>query len=393
MATNQKNKRRAMSISEMASGNVYDSPQSKHRSAYSGPKRSSNGGSDSVRSSTRSVADYDRKKKVNSTYVNTVDGYGYSQKGSQDRQSFGNSGSGRRLYSASGGYTAPAKSGGIMDYAWIVYVAVLGLCLMTSMIAYGRSGGSSKGGYYYPRDLIVTNGILNQIYDEYYAGGLGSNYDASAASSGGNNVASTDGSGGGATSTDGVTGGDSDTGVLPNATTGATMGLDTGGSYESYSAATSHAQVVEQLGTALAAGDVQFAGRKLAYEDETTGTLIGYPQSVVENFVTYMVANPEKRENFVATVGGESFSAQNGEAFVIKIPLLKFTVNMGYDDTTLSISGFSDQILNAGQSATVQPLLPCMYTITVSTAGGSQSSEVEANMNEGNLQINIGVTN
>lgn len=386
MAANQNKKRRAMSVSEMASGNVYEKQQPKHRSAYSGPKRQAAGGSDLSRSSSRSVDDYDRRKTVSSTYVNTVDGYGYSS--GSNAGGYG----GKVRNSSGGGYVAPTRAGGIMDYAWIVYVAVLCLCLMISMIAYGKSGGSSKSGYSYPRDLIVTNGILDQIYDDYYSGGLGSNYDASASSDGSNVGTAAEGVASNDVPSD-SSAGSGDENVLPNATTGATMGLDTGGSYESYSAATSYQQVVEQLSTALAAGDVQFVGRKLAYEDETTGTLIGYPQSVVEHFVTYMAANPEKRDNFIGTIGGESFSAQNGDAYVVKLPLLKFTVNMGYDDTTLSISGFSDQILNAGQSATVQPLLPCMYTITVATSGGAQSSEVEANMNEGNLQINIGVAN
>lgn len=384
MAVNQGKKRRAMSVSEMANGDSMDR-EPRRKSGYSGPKRPRNDGSGSVRSSVRSVDDYDRKRREGSTYVNTIDGHGYAPKAPKATKQGGSS-----KFSL-GGYVAPSHAGGIMDYAWIVYVAVLSICLMTSMIAFSKSGGSGNGkGIYYPRDLVTTNGVLDIIFDEYYSGGLGSRYamygpgDNSIGVSGQNGDYETVGDG---TSTDG------DSTPLPNSTTGATMALDTGGAYESYAAAGSHEEVVAQLESALSSGDVQFVGRKLAYEDESSGNLIGYPQSVVEHFVSYMSSNPDKRALFISEVGGDKFTAKNADAFVVKIPLLKFTVNMGYDDTTLSISGFSDQTLSSGQSATVQPLLPCMYTITVSTIGGSQSSEVEANMNEGNLQINIGVTN
>ena len=107
-----------------------------------------------------------------------------------------------------------------------------------------------------------------------------------------------------------------------------------------------------------------------------------------------MSENADKRAAFLEEIKDESqFSAKNGSAYIVKLPLLQFTINMGYDGTTISISGFSDQQMDSGQSAIVSPLLPCMYTIHAETAKGSQTSEVECNMNEGNLKINIGVTN
>jgi len=383
MAVNQNKKRRAMSISEMAGpGSGEERVAPRHRSSYAGPKRPTASGSDFSRPSSRPVNDYDRRQGVGSSYVNTVDGYGYAPK---------NPATGRpsKPAKASSGYVAPSRVGGIMDYAWIAYVGILGICLVVAMLG---SGSGKKSGIYYPRNLIVTNGILDYIYDEYYSGGLGSKYT-------GSEMVSTQ-SEGGTTASDGtgdtgVNGAGGDTAVagdgsLPNSTTGATMALDTGGSFESYSEATSHEQLVEQLNTALAASDVQFVGRKLAYKDEASGNLIGYPQSVVEIFVAYMAINADKRDNFISEIKADSFSAKNENAFVIQLPLLKFTINMGYDNTTVAVSGFADNTLNAGQSATLQPILPCMYTICIAGASGSQVSEVEANMNEGNLQINIG---
>lgn len=418
MADIQKKKRRAMSIQDMVSDDSGDygrrsEPQRrsepKHRSSYSGPRRPQAGSGD-MRSSTRSIDDYDRAERGRSTgssYVNTVDGYGYSgregSRGNAGRTAAQSGGStimgslnGQRN---SGGYKVTFHAGGIMDYAWIAYIGILAFCLMVAMIAYGK-GSKSSGGIYYPRHLLTTNGILDQIYDKYKSGAVASNGTAegdinnadganpnAAADSASADAQGADTLGSDATTTGGTTS------VLPNSTTGATMAIDDGTPYGSYAVASSHEEVVAQLGSALSSGDVEFVGRKLAYIDETTGNLIGFPQSVVEHFTTYMAANPDKRELFLSEISSTDYTTKNGDAFIVKLPLLKFTVNMGYDDTTLSISGFSDQTLNAGQSATVQPLLPCMYTISVSTSSGSQSSEVEANMNEGNLQINIGVAN
>lgn len=299
------------------------------------------------------------------------------------------------------------KSGGILDYAWIAYCAALAIGLATAIIAY-TLGGSGRGGIYYPHNVFTITGVVKDIFYDYNNGGLGSgiNRNGNAAVSG--TGASEDGtaaadSSDGQDNTAASTNADTDTSALlgessgtvaPNSTTGATMALDTGSAYGDYAMAASHEQLLEQLDKALAANDSGFVGTKLAYADASTGDLIGYPQSVVEHFTKYMADNPDKRATFLAEVKDESqFSARNGSAYIVKLPLLQFTINMGYDGTTISISGFADQKMDSGQSAIVSPLLPCMYTIHAETAKGSQTSEVECNMNEGNLKINIGVTN
>lgn len=295
---------------------------------------------------------------------------------------------------------AMPRSGGILDYAWIAYCTVLAIGLAAAIISY-VSGGAGRDGIYYPGNVFTITGVVKDIFYDYNNGGLGSGMSrkssAAAAASNAGSAESTEP----VASEDDVQSdtdnsallGESGTSSAPNSTTGATMALDSGSTYGNYEMATSYEQLLEQLDTALAANDSGFVGTKLAYAD-SEGNLIGYPQSVVEHFTKYMADNSDKRANFLAEIKDESeFSAKNGSAYIVKLPLLQFTINMGYDGTTISISGFSDQQMDSGQSAVVSPLLPCMYTIHAETAKGSQTSEVECNMNEGNLKINIGVTN
>ena len=294
------------------------------------------------------------------------------------------------------------KSGGILDYAWIAYSVVLAIALTVSIVAFEKGG--SGGIIYYPHDVFTISGVVKDIYADYRSGGLGSGKAAADTSvnetpgaANGADTASTSESNGmdenGSDETNALLG-ESASSTIPNSTTGATMALDSGEPYGDYSTAVSHEELLTQLDKALSANDSGFVGRKLAYEDSESHNLIGYPQSVVEHFTKYMSENAEKRAAFLEEIKDASqFSAKNGSAYIVKLPLLQFTINMGYDGTTISISGFSDQQMDSGQSAIVSPLLPCMYTIHAETAKGSQTSEVECNMNEGNLKINIGVTN
>lgn len=291
------------------------------------------------------------------------------------------------------------RSGGILDYAWIAYCGVLAISIATALIAYCVSGSGKDKGIYYPNNVFTITGVVKDIFADYRNGGLGSGYtqqSSAATQSAAEATAQTpgeEGSNAQAGESDALLG-ESTTAAAPNSTTGATMALDVGGAYGDYPSATSHEELLAQLDKAFAANDAGFVGMKLSYEDPESKSLIGYPQSVVEHFTKYMFDNSDKRATFLAEIKDESqFSAKNGSAFIVKLPLLQFTINMGYDGTTISISGFADQQMDSGQSAVVSPLLPCMYTIHAETAKGSQTSEVECNMNEGNLKINIGVTN
>ncbi len=294
------------------------------------------------------------------------------------------------------------KSGGIADYAWAAYSVILALGIMSAIIAYSLTGGGR--GIHYPNNVFTISGVVQDIFYDYHNGGLGSGIGRNAgtqaenASSADNPTDIAAGTPAEGTDTAGTDTsallGESTAAATPNSTTGATMALDEGSTYGNYAMAASHEQLLEQLDTALSANDPGFVGTKLAYEDAQSGALIGYPQSVVEHFTQYMADHSDKRAAFLAEIGDEAeYSAKNGSAYIVKLPLLQFTINMGYDGTTISISGFADQQMDAGQSAIVSPLLPCMYTIHAETAKGSQTSDVECNMNEGNLKINIGVTN
>ena len=297
------------------------------------------------------------------------------------------------------GSIAVHRSGGILDYAWLAYSGVLAIAVATALIAYLVAGSGNKGGIYYPDNVFTITGVVKDIFADYRNGGLGTGYKpqavtGSTVASQGTGMPSQGPEAGGPTDEASALLGESSASTAPNSTTGATMALDVGSASAKYPNATSYEELLTQLDTALAANDYEFAGSKLAYEDSESKSLIGYPQSVVEHFTKYMADNPEKRATFLAEIKDESqFSAKNGSAYIVKLPLLQFTINMGYDGTTISISGFSDQQMDSGQSAVVSPLLPCMYTVHAETASGSQTSEVECDMNEGNLKINIGVTN
>lgn len=343
----QKNKRTAMTVQDVI-GNQPERSHARFKSGYKGPKKAAP--------------------------PPVMSGTGRTQ----------SAGSG----SASPGRSVAYKSGGILDYAWVAYCVVLAIALTCSILAYG-GGRFARDGIYYPANIPTISGVVKDIFAEYRGGGLGSEYRKNQGAGASQNA----GEGGGDADNSALLG-ETSTTVTPNSTTGATMSLDEGGTHGNYPEATSHEDLLQQLDTALAANDAEFAGMKLAYEDPETGDLIGYPQSVVEHFTKYMSDNSDKRASFLSEVKKESdFSAKNKTAYLLKLPLLQFTINMGYDGTTISISGFSDQHMDSGQSAVVSPLLPCMYTIHAETATGSQTSEVECNMNEGNLKINIGIQN
>lgn len=430
-------KRKAFSVQDVVTGRANE-PTLRFKSNYKGPKKSATGmtgridlSSSPLKDTTGRISGVTGQSKAGrntqSLYNTSTSGFGVSKKSIQNTSTTGfgvnarsnrsntlndefgvgvssaitstgsiNINSGRSPYG--GGYTpsfanngSQFRQSGILDYAWILFSVILLICVSVAMISYSRDSKKVEG-YVFPVNIPTVSGVVNDIFEEYRAGGLGSKYaqfgsgSESEEGSEETNIPEEDYSG--------MLGEENKTNAMPNTTTGATMKLDDGTTESGTPQATDFAGFITQIQDALTKGDVNYIGSKFCYEDETSGELIGYPQSVVEHFVTYMQNNSDKRETFISSINDEAtFKATNGSAMVLKLPILKFTVNMGYDNTTLSISGFSESVMNSGESAVVSPLLPCMYTIGVSTDSGSQSSEVECNMNEGNLQINIGVAN
>ncbi len=288
---------------------------------------------------------------------------------------------------------------GLTNVSGIVYGAILCICLLIALIAYGTTHKASGKSYNIPTDMLTYNGLFRDIYENAITGGLNNKpaapmYDEdgteipaaptaigeeTAPGMGSQNTTASDTQGAG-TAAEGT----------ESTTSGAAMVVDSGSGSDGYKQAESYKELLTQLETAIASGDTAFVGTKLAYEDEN-GNLKGYPQSVVDHFVTYMSTNSDKRTALMTELGNDKYSAQNGSAFIVKLPYIKFVVNMGYDNTTISLPGFSDQVVNAGQSADIAPLLPCMYTLTINNPEWSEvvTRDIEANVNESTISINI----
>ncbi len=282
---------------------------------------------------------------------------------------------------------------GISGFSAYIYGGILVLCLIFALIAYGRNhkgGGGGGKALSIPTDMVTYTGVFRNAYEAAAAGQLSGAGKAALYDDDGTEVppaptavgeegpSATDV----AASEDASGSGDSDT----------SGGSDTASSDSSsnFGKAESYKELLDQIEKAISTGDTDFISKKMAYEDES-GTLKAYPQTVIEHFVTYMSANPDKRSTLMTDLSSDKYSGQNDGEFIVKLPYIKFVVNMGYDNTTVSIPGFSDQVVNAGQSADIAPLMPCMYTLTISNPDWNDvvTRDIEANINESTISINI----
>ncbi len=282
-----------------------------------------------------------------------------------------------------GSYETAEFSGGIDSLAGVIFVVLMAICILSAVIFYKTGGGRKTG--YYPLDVVTINGVLNDAY----AGrpGAPSDSDLPPAPSGASTVASNPAGNAASEGSAEPVAQTAATGV-----TGAAMLLDAGGGVEGYPEATSYAELLTQIESALEAGDINFIGSKIGYTDDSTGSALGFPQSVVEHFVQYMTENPDKRQGFMDTIRDDAkFDGVNGTAHIVNLPMIRYRVTTDYDETTFSFSGFSEQTINANQEATVAPLLPCMYTVTAKCPSWAQPIEgqLEASFGE-NLEVNFG---
>lgn len=274
-------------------------------------------------------------------------------------------------------YEVPSITSGLGQSAGVIFCILLGICLMAALLNYSKV--SKNKTYRYPLHVVTVSGVLSDIY------GQSGNTSATPAT---------------AETSDG------EEGVTPAPTpvpmnemitpatgvSGAAMLLDAGGGVDGYSEAATYSELIEQLDGALSAGDATFVGSKIGYTDDSTGSHLGYPQSVVEHFVSYMAANSDKRQLFIEMIKDDSkYSSTNGSAIIVSLPLIKYSVTTSYDATTFSFSGFSEQTINSNQEATVQPMLPCMYSVKATCPSWAQPVEgnLEATFGE-NLQVNFG---
>lgn len=291
-----------------------------------------------------------------------------------------------RAKSRTGSYEGSQYTGGIGPIAGVIFTALLCICLLVSILSYRSSSKNSS--YHYPLDVVTINGVLTDIFEAKL--GTSDNYSADASSA-------LPGDLGGTTPTDPstqTTDSTAESSMVSNATgiSGATMLLDVGGGVEGYPEASNHAELVTQLEGALAAGDTNFVGSKIGYSDKATGSILGYPKSVVEHFTSFMAANTDKRESFIAIIqDADKYSGMSGTAYVVNLPMIQYKVTTDYDSTSFVFSGFSERIINANQEATVSPMLPCMYTVTATCPSWAQPIEgqLEATFGE-DLEVNFG---
>lgn len=306
----------------------------------------------------------------------------------------------RRAGGSGAGFTGFALPAGLLEglsgFSPYIFGGILVLCLIVSLAAYGKDhkGGATGKRVSVPVDMLTYTGIFRNAYEAALAGNLsdagsdqgvlynddGTEVPAAPTAIGEEVPAATDTAG-----SDEMTASD-DTGLSE----GSNSDASGSGSSGSYGQAESYKELLDQLEKAIASGDAAFVASKVAYEDES-GTLKAFPQTVVEHFVTYMSSNTDKLSSLMTDLGSDKYSGQNDGEFIVKLPYIKFVVNMGYDNTTVSIPGFSEQVVNAGQSADIAPLMPCMYTLTISNPDWNDvvTRDIEANINESTISINI----
>ena len=287
---------------------------------------------------------------------------------------------------------------GISGLSSYIFGGILIICLIVSLVAYGKGhkGGSVRTAKAsIPTEMITYTGIFRNAYEAAAAGSLsgagsdsgvlynddGTMVPAAPTAIGEETPAATDPDDFDPAA---ISSGDDET-----AGGSGSEGTDSASS-GSYGQAESYKELLDQLEKAIASGDSSFVASKMAYEDES-GTLKAFPQTVVDHFVTYMSSNTDKLSALMTDLSSDKYSGQNDGDFIVKLPYIKFVVNMGYDNTTVSIPGFNEQVVNAGQSADIAPLLPCMYTLTISNPDWNDvvTRDIEANINESTISINI----
>lgn len=287
-------------------------------------------------------------------------------------------------------------SGLLDDVGYIIFTGLLAVCIIATLVVSGLK--PRKNNYSYPLNIFSMTGVINRIHESKM--GISNTKDNSALTIVESEEVSTD--------TDSDSGNkkivelasESDLNKLGDEELPST--LDDGTmQFTGYSKASTHEELVEQLDQALSAGDVDFVSAKLAYENEK-GMIASYPFSVVKHFCEYMAGNSDKRAAFITAMKKDEYAGKNGSAEVIMLPLVKFIIKLDdnsdkqyFNNTVISVSGFSEQLASANQNATIYPLLPCFYDVTMSNNAwpSSKTQQIEATLGEGNLEITVGKGN
>lgn len=296
-------------------------------------------------------------------------------------------------------YSSTRQSSFIGDYGWVIFAGLLVICVVATCVVYGVS--NKPGKFRYPTDVFTISGVLTDIYSGNSSGGAkGSSVadnstvsDPSDATGNGEAVSDSNSSASATdTTSESATGNEIKTSQSSTvgATSGAPMTIDDGTMSLSFPEAGSYEELLTQLESAIASGDVDFVGSKIGYFDGSS--TLGYPQSVVDTFVNYMAGNADKRETFLKSIASEEkYGSRSGEAIIVSLPIIQFKVTTEYNNTIFSFSGFAEQVIQPGQQAVISPLLPCMYTISAKSDSWEQPVEgpIEATFGE-NLEVNFG---
>lgn len=293
-------------------------------------------------------------------------------------------------------YVAKSYTTPIDDYGFIIFSVLLGVALFSTLLASGLKPRNTT--YTYPLNIFSMTGVINTAYEHSLGFASTSNGDSYSDGSDSSTATNSGAEDDGMRTVEAA--GEGDLNVIGD--DARPVDIDDGSkTFAGYQAAADHAELMTQLESALAANDFEFVGAKIAYEDENTGSLNGYPLSLIKHFTEYMATNSDKRSSFISTISSEEYAGTNAGACVVKLPIMKFTVKMGestetfvLDNTIVSVSGFSDVIVNGNQQAAIYPLLPCIYTVTLTNNAWptpSQSQEIEATLGEGNLEIKVGL--
>ncbi|NLG04775.1 MAG: hypothetical protein GX567_13240 [Clostridia bacterium] len=302
--------------------------------------------------------DYNKKKKRKTKSVQDMYGIGLETRTSPKP-------AGKTTVSYSNyAYNGP-KQGIDTTLGGIIFGVLLTIAMTSACIYYFV--GADKAPYVYPSNVVTIEGVLSDLY-------------ASSSVSAG-----TDGMG---TATDlgavSALPGEQATVSDPMAAAPAVP--------SNYPEVTSHAELLTQIDTALSTGDTAFVLTKLLCK-EGTDTFTGYSQNAVNAFVSYMMANPDRRSAFITSVAdANTYSKENEGVFYLALPKIAFMLKVAYADTTMSVATFDDVIVNGTDTVELAPLLPMVYSIKAANASWPQPLEttVDVTLTKPTVDIKIG---
>ncbi len=306
--------------------------------------------------------DYNKKKKRRTKSVQDMYGIGLDTRPSART-------SGVRTMSYSN-YTYKGDKGGANGGIGLtIFGALLVVAIIVSCIFYFVQ--SNKKPFVYPTDVLTISGLLTDIYNGQTLQSTGDTM---------MNASTTDPTVSGQTTTPGTT--DPAAAIDPAASQVASA----------YPEAASHEELLTQIDSALAAGDTSFITTKFLCKNPD-GSYTGYSIEAINAFSAYMSANPDKRAEFIASVAdANTYSTVNQEIYYLTLPKMVFSINIGYADTTVSITSFPDVVVDGTEVLEQGPLLPMVYKFTVSNATWKEpsSQDIDVKLDKAVIGINVG---